>query len=451
MSGTAIATEFVIPSLYYEKLGTVEFEPVRDASVRVSLANDEKDEFQLCRTDESGSLALAGEPDADPNPLRVLATETGDFGFAPGAGAEGLHRDDAKVCVKRKLLSRDTPDGKDYYFLLPRIAKIRIAGFTPFTGDGDGLGLRGALAKLVNEEDGKFTLAYRHLAKTFPGDGPEVLYVLVAPEWYFKKTAGDYGQADVMELLGALKRESLRFRNALLVPGSIFWTVPKKDGGNLIYNTVLAACNGELVHMYHKLTEGGETSGRPGDVYGVDLPVSGAQGTIRWREVLGRVFRVKRRKSPEREVEVERTTNTTLFRLGGRLFGVEVCADHSAGILRGEYERRESGGPGVDFHMLVSCGQSVFNNNVYAKKGGFFFQCDGSNEKDESSKQFAFQVRKVADRRPGEQQVFVDLDDKNPRHPKNKEAWAGWRTYLVEAPRDERLFVWNDLLTLPTS
>lgn len=234
-------------------------------------------------------------------------------------------------------------------------------------------------------------------------DGPDVLPVFLAPEWYFSKAQGNYRASDVGKIFVQLLAWSKLFPKMLIVGGSIAWsmpytppvtpTAPKKKfnpfsfvttkkkpkekeleiskpttvtmnpeptGSEIVFNTVPIVSNGKVVHIYHKKNEGGEITDSTKQFGFNQYPIPGFGN-------------------------MERFDNTGLFEFQGIKFGIEVCADHGNNSLFNEITGlvdptscTKPNATGVDVQILIACGSVFSASKVYARKGGWVLACDAS-------------------------------------------------------------------------
>ena len=69
-----------------------------------------------------------------------------------------------------------------------------------------------------------------------------------------------------------------------------------------------------------------------------------------------------------------------VFRFDNLGFGLEICADHSAGVLKELLEdasNRKLEADTIDFQLLTACGQGLRHLNCVARVGGHFLSVDG--------------------------------------------------------------------------
>lgn len=64
----------------------------------------------------------------------------------------------------------------------------------------------------------------------------------------------------------------------------------------------------------------------------------------------------------------------SVFTLENLTFGLEVCADHAEGRLKGSLRL-----PRIDIHLITSCGMVIVDKFIVANGGGYVFLCDGAD------------------------------------------------------------------------
>lgn len=297
------------------------------------------------------------------------------------------------------------------------LRRLRVFMYAPFIANNSvGAGPHQALTI-----DQKLEALFDHLKLGYFGqvDGPDVLPLFLAPEWYFSPDTGCYQASDVGRILTRLLEQSRLFPKALIVAGSIAWGIPLRQettatprrsladlfrrspspremvisgpteatvnaplvGPSIVYNTVPIISNGRVVHIYHKRREGGELSAVPQGSVGFQFPIPG-YGSM------------------------ERFGNDGLFSHEGIQFGVEVCADHANGELyksvvgiTGDAGPTRPAATGLDVQILVACGTEPMPRLISAvRTGGYFVHCEGSIQGDEANKKAAMYVAKIQSR-----------------------------------------------------
>ncbi len=274
-------------------------------------------------------------------------------------------------------------------------ATVRPAFFTPATSNRAFTTPRAALDAI----EGPLLSAHTYMNMKF-SDAPADLNMFVGPEWSFRKTlmrdnkANFYDQNALHAILDGLKSLSAAVPDMLFMPGSIVWAIPDVKKGFIAYNTVPVLHNGEIIHLYHKSDWGGDTEGAGN--FGTAMRYGGESGG--WGDILRKKYTIKKG-GKKKSV----TTNSHFFELGGRTFGVEVCADHNGSMLFKQYAEENKSGKGIDVHVIISCGMFPQHDKIAARKGGFVVHCDGMFESDTvtggmSNKTHACAVRYVSAR-----------------------------------------------------
>jgi hypothetical protein len=275
---------------------------------------------------------------------------------------------------------------------------LKIIGYPLFVGNAQQDGPHMSLS--MTEQFEKLALNIR-LARSQVGSS-KALPLFIAPEWYFSRSERNYLPSELGQIFGKLLTLSKQVPEMLLIPGSIAWSLPfnldttppppkkkswspfrskktpepqisgpvdlemnpvKKDG-EVVYNTVLVAHGGDIVHIYHKRVEGGEIKEKDrGKKFGFQFAIPGF-GTM------------------------DKFSNTGIFNHEGVRFGLEVCADHKQGTLL----NKDLGLPenpsiegvnqaGVDVQIIVACGSAIANGRVATQVGGHVILVDSSGPK----------------------------------------------------------------------
>ena len=286
--------------------------------------------------------------------------------------------------------------------------KLQIFGYPLFVGHAsqDGPHMSLTMAEQLKKLEDHVRLARSQVR------GTDVLPVFIAPEWYFSRSERNYLPSELGMLFGKLLELSKQVPEMLLIPGSIAWSIPfnldpappapkkswnpfrsrkepdisaptnlemnpVKKSGEVVYNTVLVAQDGKIVHIFHKRIEGGEIKEKDrGKKFGFQFAIPGF-GTM------------------------ERFNNTGVFTHRGARFGLEVCADHKQGTLLKDLAMSETSTVNdlnevsVDVQIVVACGTALANGRVAARIGGHVILVDSSNPKG------SFYVTRVTARNPG--------------------------------------------------
>lgn len=168
------------------------------------------------------------------------------------------------------------------------------------------------------------------------------LDVVLAHEWYLsdKRSYEDglvRGPAAVERIKRRLQ-DATANRSVLAIPGTVTWV--GSDGG--YRNTALAFSSGTTIFEYSKRNDGGDVY--DASHYGLQWEPGQEAGLFGWRSL-----------------DV----------------GLEICADHAAGSLRGNTERQN------DLHIVLSCGMYLIDSSVTANPHGYFLidDCYGDNQR----------------------------------------------------------------------
>jgi len=210
------------------------------------------------------------------------------------------------------------------------------------------------------------------------------LAIILAPEWYFSRCIlnGDetdpnvfppYAYDEVQQIIGTLCDASKAYPNALLIPGTILWATPLKMKKHpkryAIINTAVAIKNGDVVHLYHKKSHGGDDRATTQFVLAPPNTPEGVKLTTQEAPYL-----------PEEIRNALKEASTSFFYCDGISFAFEICADHgqAVGQARREYVRRFPDGRGADVHIHVGyASHTIVETTTVPRQGGFHLNCDG--------------------------------------------------------------------------
>lgn len=281
----------------------------------------------------------------------------------------------------------------------PQFKQMRVMIYTPYTGSGNDLDeLSGG-----STVDKRLELLEENLAEAMQqsdeaGDGPDVLRIFMAPEWFFSRRNEAYNVQEMAQAIKGLEELSTRYPNVLLVPGSILWTdeksappepekkkswnpfAKKKEPepfdkrGDLLHNTTGAFMGGKSLAYYSKQRDGSDTrfnSRSKGPTLNTDVP-----NIDKWVE------------NPE-QTERHSSSAPHQFELDGLKMGLEICADNGSGMLMRELYDENPEHEGVDVQMVVACGLGggiPQAGTSSAKEGGYTLLADGLRSNDEGAR-----------------------------------------------------------------
>lgn len=157
--------------------------------------------------------------------------------------------------------------------------------------------------------------------------------ILVAPEFMFYDGKRILAEDEKKYIEQRIAQEVLN-KDMLVIPGSIMWHNPKKGG--LVKNTAPVISEGRVVAEHIKASDGG-------------------------CEEIAKKHGLRYARGPE-----EGTTS----HWKGLNIGLEICADHSYGMLK-------KSGKQVDIHIVPASGKSHYWCNNCSKYNGYFILCDG--------------------------------------------------------------------------
>jgi predicted amidohydrolase len=182
------------------------------------------------------------------------------------------------------------------------------------------------------------------LANASGGTG---LKVFVAPEYYFNEYASlgrthksltpvAHTRKEKHDIYAGLKRISQQAGNTLIIAGTIFY-----EKGKGTKRKGLSVCpvlqNGKILHKYYKTDDDGSLARQ-------------SDGTYDWKPT------------------------DPYFNAGGVRFGLEVCMEHSNGVLGAWLTAHNN--KTVDVQVLISDGNFPTAPMMKAKSGGYFIHCD---------------------------------------------------------------------------
>jgi hypothetical protein len=260
-----------------------------------------------------------------------------------------------------------------------------VAAHTPMTGSPEGKRPWGwpSLSDNVKDLSQRLKKANELLNNMHGADlaSEDTWAIFLAPEWFFKKSNGFYSAVELGKIIVAIREESTKYPKMLMVPGTILWAMP----GPVVYNTVLVLCGGDIVHIYHKTREGLDIDRNdPAHRFGMELPMPEGD---EWRDRL------------RQEFGAGKVTLTNIFAFQDRICGIEVCADHSSGILLEEYlsktKAKMRDTVGVDLHILISCGMDLKATRVATRKNGYALHCEGNLQDNNENKAAGARIAKV--------------------------------------------------------
>ncbi|NSL87286.1 hypothetical protein ECE50_010625 [Chitinophaga sp. Mgbs1] len=199
-------------------------------------------------------------------------------------------------------------------------------------------------------------------------DNNGTLKVFLAPEFYFRPYVEPgaqglpaYSYEDYQSLktgLISLKNLPL-FNDWLIIPGTIVWQNTGPAGkrpftGSVFYNTVVCSLS-DNEHIVNEKTEASEVDGIPA-ASNAPFTVNPAYYST-WR---------KQRKH--------------IFNFMGINCGIEICLEHSLGILKNQYgffRRWFYSTPPISLHLLIAGGMNIINPLIATIPEGYILRTDG--------------------------------------------------------------------------
>lgn len=286
---------------------------------------------------------------------------------------------------------------------------IRLVGHTPFTGKGAG---HDSVDENLEDVKKAVRLAAAEVDKL--SDGPEVLPVFLAPEWTWKlngrrnrgQAGGFYGYGDLGKIMAELLKLSGLYREMLLIPGTVLWSIPGKVATEeakksfswskfkfvvenhvsekavaLVYNTAPVLFGGSVIHFYHKQFEWNDADG-PDQLFAFD-PGAG-KAKVFWKGF----------KEPSKSVDTAgaaiKPLVSNIFKVGELTFGIEIGADIFQKTL-------QKAGKPVDVQVLLSGGAGFELAAIATNPAGVALHCDG-NTKDPDNKSHGLNALVIRDK-----------------------------------------------------
>ena len=229
-------------------------------------------------------------------------------------------------------------------------------------------------------------------------DSPKTLKIFLAPEFTFRPKKDDSAQAKnegvgsdntytreaMTRIVGTLRElfSDEKYRDWLFVPGTIMWSETVKsevvvqknylspDETRLVddyvfFNTALMFKGGSTNAPYTCIHKHAASFGDKADVE------KSAEKNLLFKDLLG--------KKDDRRFSM---VGHNVLDTDGIRFGLEVCLDHGAKILKNAvmqdyYVKEKKEDPFVDVHLLVACDKAVEPCNLAITENGYFMRVDG--------------------------------------------------------------------------
>ena len=198
-----------------------------------------------------------------------------------------------------------------------------------------------------------------------------VLYVFVAPEYYFKSSKLDVERCLTKDerdiIIGTLWKLSYAYPHTVIVPGTIIWSKPADDKSRKKAQTRLLETMKEKGIKPAVKSKWDALSLRgPGEVEHVSYNSA-------YIFYYGSKYKYHKMNDADENLDGD-LSKGTLFILGskpgyfpnlgntGVTFGIEICADHQGAVLNQT----------VDIHILSSASTARIDANIRARVGGLF-------------------------------------------------------------------------------
>ncbi|WP_434626790.1 hypothetical protein [Chromobacterium sp. CV08] len=214
----------------------------------------------------------------------------------------------------------------------------------------------------------------------------DTLKILMLPEFFFRGAGGAYGMDGIQAAVSALQDlvRDAKWRHWLFVFGTIVGqSSPTRDVASGADRHPVDADAKVEVYNYALVQKGGFGSGEgagPAAAHAVIKQYLSGIDFIEHASLAGKGLSEEwvHHLQPEGDKRDERQSvpydGSAVFRLDGLSFGVEICLDHLNGRLARSLNR-----PVVDIQLIPSCGGYIKPSSVVARRGGYVFNCDGSD------------------------------------------------------------------------
>lgn len=332
------------------------------------------------------------------------------------------------------------------------LTMIRAMAHIPCTGPENSTGFADVDTAIASFQEALRTV---HQEQRQLRDGDNVLPLMVAPEWCFRKTTGSYFQYDELHaIIEKLLETSKNYPDTLIVPGSILWSMPgseyvetakktlfRKAQGfyrkyQTVYNTAIVINDGRLIHINHKQWEGYDVGQAPLDhFFGLQPGASG-------RKEFGNNEFWKAWNQKIRAVDESgngiKSLLSSYFEFKGLKFGIEICADHTSNILSSELGEQQR----VDVQLVISCGAEIVPKALATCEGGWVINSDGRWVDKDWQRVHGLTCVRVASYESGKGRTVPNvLTEKAQAYSTaGKSFWGAGQGLVV---------IWNELLILP--
>jgi Lipase (class 3) len=234
---------------------------------------------------------------------------------------------------------------------------------------------------------------------------PTTLKIFMMPEFFFRGKTGAYNMEEVQTVVSLLQKlvKDTKWKDWLFIFGSIIGhsqdtnrslEKAKKFFGE---NNIPIPVNIEAYNFILVQKGGFGDSPEAGSKFakavlkefksGMDfIKKTNADSGI----TLERVHHLEPENRTASEVQRQSYDGSSVFKIDGITFGLEVCLDHAKQRLKKSLNL-----PVIDIQLVPSCGMQIDDNAIVARKGGYIFNCDGYANYDTKKLGFNSKVKQI--------------------------------------------------------
>lgn len=221
----------------------------------------------------------------------------------------------------------------------------------------DQLGLDEEFERQVEHFSRVVKHVYDHRADYKISKADTTLKIFVAPEFYFRHPHGlkngvDHFYDNQLVKLFVVLKERLGFLNKkhwIVIPGSMIWRFHSKTGQGAVMNSVLLVDFGNDSVIHSDKQKFAVQDHVLNDINGA------ANGVV--------------------AQHAANYQSSFLYQIHGLSIGVEICLDHSNGVLKAKMDAMNER---LDIHVLIACGMDLVETKCAAKDIGLVFRCNGN-------------------------------------------------------------------------